>query len=396
MKTFGSGIGLAFGLSAALLLAGCSDIDEALFGSSNEAPAQAQTSAPSGEAPTPAPSGETTNEAAAPGTLPGALPSAGTATSALAPTITPVTIESGPDTGTAVNKSVQSFRSDLQNLEQKLGANAQKLADLRGAGAQSAAAYHDAKAHIVTRLQIGTTRGNPELVSEWNVAQSALDQLTTNINGLNALGTDVAGDSSTAHYLLDQITSTFNVSGAVDEDHRQLNVLEDETNQTIVLIDTLLKAVSADVQRQTAYVANERANLTTLAGSIKNGELYGAELGVAPLASNMAATGSSLALGAAPLVVIRFDHPNVDYQQILYAALTQALETKPSAGFEVVAVSPTKGSAEAVQLAQTAAKRHAQEVLRSMTDMGVPATRLAVASATDPRASVSEVRVFVR
>ena len=58
-------------------------------------------------------------------------------------------------------------------------------------------------------------------------------------------------------------------------------VLEDETNQTIVLIDRLLKAASEDTQRQTAYAANERANLTTLAGAIKNGELYGADLGAA-------------------------------------------------------------------------------------------------------------------
>ncbi|MDE2266990.1 MAG: hypothetical protein KGL29_13900, partial [Alphaproteobacteria bacterium] len=60
------------------------------------------------------------------------------------------------------------------------------------------------------------------------------------------------------------------------------------------------------------------------------------------------------------------------------------------------AVSPTRGTATAVQLAQTAAHNHAQEVLRSMTDMGVPATRMTIASATDPSATSSEVRVYVR
>jgi hypothetical protein len=96
------------------------------------------------------------------------------------------------------------------------------------------------------------------------------------------------------------------------------------------------------------------------------------------------------------LVVIRFDHNNVEYQQILYAALSQALQTRPGAGFSVVAVSPTRGTVTAVQLAQTAAKRHAQEVMRSITEMGVPASRLQVASSTDPNATSSEVRVFVR
>ena len=230
-------------------------------------------------------------------------------------------------------------------------------------------------------------------MSLWNSAQSSLDALSGNINGLNALGTDIANDSSTAHFALDQISATFNVSGAVDEDHRQLSLLQDETSQTLVMIDRLLSEVSDSVQRQTAYVANERGNLTTLANAIKNGELYGGTPGIT---SQAASGGVQFATAGTPLVVIRFDHPDVDYQQILYAALNQALQSRPNAGFEVVAVSPTRGNAASVQIAQTTAKRYAQEVMRSMTDMGVPATRMGVASSTDPAAAGSEVRVFVR
>lgn len=369
---------------AGLALGGCSDIDSMLFGDSGTE--TAGPTAPEAAAPTPAPT---------PAPAPMPAPS-GTITAPVA-TITPVTIEPGSDTGTAVSKTVASLRAQLQTLEGNLAQNAQRLADLRNAGAEAASAYHESKARITTRLQVGTTRGNPELVSEWNRAQSALDQLAGNINGLNALGTSVASDASSAHYVLDQIGATFNVSGAVDEDHRQLNVLQDETNQTIVLIDKLLTEVSEDVQRQTAYVANERSNLTTLASAIKAGELYGADLGAPALVATGPVTApESLATSGTPLVVIRFDRPNVDYQQILYAALQQALQTRPGAGFAIVAVSPTRGNAAAVQLAQTAAHRHAEEVMRSMTDMGVPVSRMTVASATDPRATASEVRVFVR
>jgi hypothetical protein len=106
--------------------------------------------------------------------------------------------------------------------------------------------------------------------------------------------------------------------------------------------------------------------------------------------------GPQLSTAGTPLVVVKFDHPDVDYQQILYAALNQALQNRPGANFQVVAVSPTRGTAASVQIAQSTARRHAQDVMRSMTDMGVPATRLAVASTTDPGATVSEVRVFVR
>jgi hypothetical protein len=378
-------------------LAGCASVDDALFGGGSNAPDDSTVAA------APPPAGTTTTTYTATpysstgmaGTLPPSASAATAGTGTLAG-VTPVQIDGGVDTGTGVNKTVQNLRGQLQTLETHLATNAQRLVDLRSSGAASASTYHEAKARITTRLQVGTTRGNPELVSEWNGAQASLDALSGNINGMNALGSDLSTDSSSAHYVLDTISATFDVSGAVDEDHRQLSTLEDETNQTIVLIDRLLRETSEDIQRQTAYVANERANLTTLAGAIKNGELYGGDLGSPMMASTAPSISSSGSYGGSALVTIKFDRDNVDYQQILYTALTQALQSRPSASFQVVAVSPTRGTAAAVQLAQTDAKRRAQEVLRSMTDMGVPATRLAVSSSTDPGLAASEVRVFVR
>src|SRR5580704_9737102 len=250
---------LACALTASLGLAACSDIDnsfDSLFGGGDETAANAPP--------------DTGTAAETPPPAPAAAPSAGGVPVA---TITPVTIEPGADTGTAVNKTIQTVRNQVAGLEGKLAASAQRLSDLRNGGASAAGAYQLSKAQITTRLQVGTTKGNPELVAQWNSAQSSLDSLSANINALNALGTDIANDSSTAHFALDQIGATFNVSGAVDEDHRQLSLLQDETSQTLVMIDRLLSEISDDVKRQTAYVANERGNLTTLASAIKNGEL---------------------------------------------------------------------------------------------------------------------------
>ena len=375
LALFAAALTIGFGLT------GCGTVDNALFGSDDTM-----------QAPPPAPE-----------TLPGTLPSsAGTATYSGAGSatttvgtnanITPISIEPGSDTGTVVGHTIASLRGELSAMQGKIASAASQLADLNSAAAQYAGAYHDDKGKITTRLQIGTTRGNPELVGQWNSAQSTLDSLTGNINSMNALGTQIADISSRAHYILNTIQATYNVSGAVDEDHRQLSVLEDETNQTIVLIDRLLKEVSDDIQRQTAYVANERASMTTLASAIKNGEIYGTGLGT----SITPAPAYGPAVTGAPLVTIRFDHANVDYQQILYTALNQALQARPNATFAVVGVSPTRGTAAAVQMAQTAAQRHAQQVLRSMTDMGVPGARLAISSSTDPSISSTEVRVYIR
>jgi hypothetical protein len=384
---FGLAVTVGVGLGA------CSSIDDALFGGPTpQAPAEA--SAAPGTLPSASEAPENEPAGGSAGTLPPQSASEGAGTEA--PTvagITPIQIEPGTDTGTAVSHTVQELRTSVSGVQDKLVSDAQHLAELKGQAAQEASDYHEAKAHITTRLQIGTTRGNPELVAQWNTAQSALDSLTANINAMNALGTEVANDSSRAHYALNTIQSTFNVSGAVDEDHRQLRVLEDETQQIIVLIDRVMMDVSDDVQRQTAYVANERSNLTTLASAIKDGELYGAELGTVVTAAPPAY--GEIPAGV-PLVTIRFDHPHVDYKQILYTALAQALQSRPGASFDVVAVSPTRGTASAVQIAQTEAERHAAEVMRSMSDMGVPGTRMGVSSTTDPSATSSEVRVYVR
>jgi len=376
------GLFLAFALTTGLGLAACSDIDSMFGGESEDVAAEAPPTAEGAGAPPPTASAQLAAPVAQPLNA-GAAPVA---------TITAVNIDNGPDTGTAVNKNIQALRNQVMGLQQKLAANYAHLTELRNAGAGAAGAYQEAKAHITTRLQVGTTRGNPELVAQWNVAQSQLDALSANVNALNTLGTDITNDSSSAHFALDQIGATFSVSGAVDEDHRQLQLLEDQTSQTIVMIDRLLKETSDAIQRQTAYLANERANLTTLAGAIKTGDFYGG--GVSSPLGGGAAVPSAFV--GAPLVVVKFDRPNVDYQQVLYAALNQALQNRPGANFQVVVVFSTRGTAASVQIAQFTARRHAQDVMRTMTDMGVPATRLNVASTTDPNATASEVRVFVR
>ena len=372
-------------VAMAASLSGCGDIDDALFGDSTPVeqpgypgepaapPAQSSEPAENGVASTPAIEGPTV-------------------------TVQRIAIAEGQPTGTAVGQKAQEIRTTLLGLQDRIEANAQRLATLRQSDSAYSTSYNSAKAQITSRLQLGTTRGNPELVQQWNSAQDLLDHLTTDINALNSLGADVASDDSQAHFTLQTIQATYPVSGAVDEDHRQLNVLEDETNQSIVLIERLLTNVSRDVQRQTSYVANERANLTTLANAIKNGEIYGATLGVTMASAGPPPRGSAnvAMAGGTPLVIIKFDRPNVEYQQILYTALAQALERRPDAGFEVVAVAPTAGTASGVQLTQTETQRNAQAVMRSMTDMGVPANRLALSSTTDPTVASGEVRVYLR
>lgn len=312
----------------------------------------------------------------------------------------------GAATGTFVGNKVVQLRDDLRRLQESVRTHNGNLQTIRQRTIGNAQTYHQSVAGIRSRLQVGTTPGNPMLVSAWNESQRLLEQVNADIGDMNDLSNRVAADAALSTFLLDATRAAFGLSGAVDEDHRQLEVLEDDVNRTVVLVDRLLTELSDDIRRQSRYVATERNDLNTLALAIKNGEFFGTSLasraygvGGADITTTPSTPGRALSSAAGsrrPLVVIRFDRQNVNYQQALYTAVSRALERRPNASFDLVAVTPSAGSSAQVALDTSKARRNAQEVLRSLTDMGLPPSRVALSATTASDASSNEVRLFVR
>jgi hypothetical protein len=334
--------------------------------------------------------------AAAP--TPPASPSAPVATTPLPPSGAG---SSGQSSGTFVGQKVDQLRGDLQRLQSQLADHQGQLQQIRDDALQNGQRYYTSVAAVNARLQIGTTPGNPNLVQQWNDAQADLDRIGDDVGRLNNLSTLIAGDSTLASYILEATRNAFSISGAVDEDHRALTQLEDDTNRATVQIDRLLNDVSDDVSRQTAYVNSERRNLTIQSVAIKNGALFGGSLANRSFGSSgvvASAAGSALPSAARgrPLVVIKFDRPTVAYQQPLYNAVSQALDRRPDASFEIVAVTPNRGNAGQLALASNASRRNAEAVYRSLTDMGLPANRVTLSATTSASAENNEVHVFVR
>ena len=363
-------------LGAVLALGGCSFADEALWPAVDKSPATTQGSGTSRSF--------------------SDLPALGSTTAS------GLSVSSAASTGTVVGSKIQQIRSDLSALQGQTRSHSSDLEAVRNETRTHAIDYHTTKATVEAALQVGTTPGNPRLIQQWNEAQSELDLMARDINNMTSLATQIAGDASTANYLLETTQATFGLSGAVDQDHSQLEVLQDETRQTVVLINRLLSELRADTSRQTSYLANERANLTSLSNSIKHGQLFGRSL-ASPLASinaPVATTAPVAVSGKLPsspaLMVIRFDRPNVQYANDLYTVLTQVLDRRPEATFKVVAVAPSKGSPAAMQMAQYESRQHAESVYQLMNEMGLPAERVELSSTTSSDARTNEVRIFLR
>lgn len=376
-------------LGAAFALSGCSFASEALFPSlGGDEGTQSQAIAPAAA------------EANTDPTL-GGPPSLGSTN------FVPGSVTPGQPTGTFVGAKAQGFRGELRQLQDTVRQRNQILQNIRNETIRDSAAYHQSIAGINARLQVGTTPGNPILQQQWSLAQQQLDKINIDIANMNQLATQVASDSAMAAYLLDSVRAARGLSGAVEEDHRQLHILEDETNQTTVLIERLLSELSQDISRQQSYVANERGNLNTLALGIKNGQMYGTSFSnqtmMRTAAANPVDMGNGGSLPSAqigsrrPLVIIRFDRPNVSYEQPLYQAVSRAIERRPDATFDLVAVTPTtSASAGQGALDSTNARRSADQVRRSLTEMGMTADRVHMSAMTSPTASSPEVHLYVR
>ena len=378
-------------LAGAVVFTGACSFDEDLWPSLS-------ASEPSGK-----PAAQAAQPAAAP--APSAAPQQVAATATSQPALgsssfVPAGVTQGDATGTFVGKKVQELRDELQKLQSSILQHNGQLQSVRSRIVESSQQYHGTIAAVKSRLQVGTTRGNPVLVQQFNTAQQDLNRLSQDIGEMNKLSTGVASDSTLASFLTESVRAAYKVSGAVDEDHRQLAILEDEVDQTVVLIDRLHREVTEDVRRQSTWIGAEQRNLVQISAGIRQGESLGSSLldaavtGRGQGASQVAAPADTA--GRRPLVVIRFDRPNVPYQQALYTAVSRALESHPTAVFDLVAVAPSAGGSARVAINTNKAKRHAEDVKRSLVEMGLPPTRVAVSSKTLGAAKTNEVHLYVR
>ena len=313
----------------------------------------------------------------------------------------PTGVTPGAPTGTEVGRKVNDMREELRQVQGSISTHNTGLQQIRTKIIQDSQRYHGTIAAVNARLQIGTTPGNPILVQQFNSAQTDIEKLHEDVGEMNKLATDVAGTSTKAAFLSESSRATRGVAGAVDEDHRQLSVLEDEIDRTVVLIDRLIKEVSTDVRRQTNYIAGEKANLNTVGASIKTGEAFGASLG--QIAKDSQDRANPVAAGEArdpggrrPLVVIRFDRTDVPYQQALYSAVSRVLERRPDAVFDLIAVAPAVGGAAREAVNTNRSRRHAENVLRSLVEIGLPPSRVAISTRTLADAKVNEVHLYLR
>jgi len=309
---------------------------------------------------------------------------------------------------TMVSKRIGNIHQDLGDLQSDLAKLSERLLVLEKNNQNKAATYYADTATISTQLQSGTTPGNPRLLQKLANAQDSLDNLAKNVNDFNDLAIEITKSGSVASFLLEGTRAAYGLTGAVEEDHVQLAQLEDSINNTVIIIDRLQNNVNDDITRASAYLSTERNNLRTLSLAVTDGDLFGKALSNRPFTSTAKSTETLTTVKTSnpeqppsvanprPLVKIRFDKTNVNYEQPVYMALNEAMEKYPNSRFELVAVHPTQGNAAQIAIESTKSRRNAEKVLRTLTQMGLPMDKLDISYSSSDAVTDNEVHIYIR
>ena len=314
-----------------------------------------------------------------------------------------VAYDTGP-TGTFVGGKINQFRADLSSIQNAVSSHNNDFLRFKDLVDEQTSVYQGLSSAIRSRLQIGTTPGNPILVGQWNDAQRALEDIQNNVNNLQIVNNRVTADAALITHLKNAIDSSFFISGAIDEDHNQLKVLKDDVQRTSVLYSRLMDELEEKISREIQILNSERQYMKELSADVEVGK-FGGRVSTPPTRASQSSTtqttgeesGSIDTIKIAPLnydnaiLVIKFDDTTFDYSTALFESISNALEQMPSASFEVVAVSPTGGASFAEK-----ARQRASEVFNKVVEMGVPSERVSLASSNSTSAQAEEVHIYLK
>jgi len=182
--------------------------------------------------------------------------------------------------GTKVGARAAQLARDTDRLDASAGSCGTTQADIKAQRAQLATDYFNRVAQINARLQAGTTAGNPELVSAWQAARTALDSLDREAARLGDLVTSCTDDAAQATYLAESVKATMALRGGLDADRAELVRLSSRIASISSSLDQTLDLMLDDANRQNEMLLVEHRNLATLAHAVEIGQVLGSNLGL--------------------------------------------------------------------------------------------------------------------
>ena len=308
--------------------------------------------------------------------------------------------------GTFVGQKIDPLKTDYTSVGDAFDVHRDSYEEVKTRVYGSATEFFGTVAAINTKLQLGTTPGNPVLVRQYDQAQGELDNIEEYLREINLLNQKVNADAGVVALLKSTINKVLRLAGAIDQDHRQLEVLEDDVEKLEIDIERLINEITEEISRQAGFAKIENQNLLVMAVAIRNGEAMGTGiLNRSFLAAQALADAGppdqqlevpQVNISGLPLVVIRFDDPDINYEKTLFDAIGISVDKKADANFGLVAVAPIGKNEAETRINSSKVKKYAERVLRSLVSFGLPSKKVALTAKTSGDVVVPEVHIYVQ
>ena len=308
--------------------------------------------------------------------------------------------------GTFVGQKINPLKEDLFAVDDAFLMHRSSYEEVKSRVYGASTEFYGTVAAINTKLQLGTTPGNPTLVRQYDQAQTELDKIEEYMREINLLNQKVNADAGVVALLKGTLNKTLRLAGAIDQDHRQLEVLEDNTEKLEIDISRLINEITEEISRQAGFSKIENQNMLVMAVAIRNGEAMGTGiLNRSFLAAQALAYAGppdqqldvpQVNITGLPLVVIRFDDPDINYEKTLFDAIGTTVDKKPDATFGLVAVAPIGKNEGETRINSSKVKKYAERVLRSLVSFGLPSKKVALTAKTSGDVVVPEVHIYVQ
>ena len=308
--------------------------------------------------------------------------------------------------GTFVGQKINPLKEDYLAVVEAFLMHRDSYEEVKSRVYGASTEFFGTVAAINTKLQLGTTPGNPVLVRQYDQAQGELDNIEEYLREINLLNQKVNADAGVVALLKSTINKVLRLAGAIDQDHRQLEVLEDDVEKLEIDIARLINEITEEISRQAGFAKIENQNLLVMAVAIRNGEAMGTGiLNRSFLAAQALADAGppdsqleipQVNISGLPLVVIRFDDPDINYEKTLFDAIGTTVDKKSDATFGLVAVAPIGKNEGETRINSSKVKKYAERVLRSLVSFGLPSKKVALTAKTSGDVVVPEVHIYVQ
>lgn len=297
-----------------------------------------------------------------------------------------------PVAGTDAQPAADTPNADrLRALQRIVQDQARAMDTYRSVRDQQQGFYYTALTAIEEGLRLGTLTDNPDLLEHWQSAARASQHIDLALIQLQKAFATFSPAIKEAEALRAPFAATLRgqQDTALDELRRQKGLVEFESQKMEILRQAIAQGRVPPPPLQPAIAAENELPSPDKSTS----KTDGLEPETPQSLSQKNIIAASIAVSP-PLLIIRFNRPNIVFRAQLSDAVHRAKILNPEGRIHLVAVAPLRKTGQEQLLAQAESHQYAQSILRAAQTLGVPPENIRMTAQTSNTTAISEVHIY--